>query len=241
MLIDIKDVYKIYNEGYENEVRALERRFPSDRPGRVRHHRGPVRLGQIHTDEHPGLSGHPHLRGLPSWTARTSPSCTDRQLAHIRNKEIGFIFQGYNLIPALTAYENVELPLIYQGVPSRGAGGRGSWTPWSRWAMADRGKPQAHRDVRRPAAAGGHRPGHRHPSPHHHGRRAHRRPGLQDRPARAGDPPAASTRRAPPSSSSPTTTASPPPPSGWCASPTASSSPMAPTGGGLAVNSDPGL
>lgn len=45
----------------------------------------------------------------------------ERQLARIRNKQIGFIFQGFNLLPKLTALENVELPMIYQGM---GAGAR---------------------------------------------------------------------------------------------------------------------
>ncbi len=41
---------------------------------------------------------------------------SERQLSEIRNKEIGFIFQQFNLLSKLTAYENVELPLIYQGL-----------------------------------------------------------------------------------------------------------------------------
>lgn len=43
-------------------------------------------------------------------------SMSDRQLSFIRNRMIGFIFQSFNLIPTLTAKENVELPLIYRGI-----------------------------------------------------------------------------------------------------------------------------
>lgn len=48
---------------------------------------------------------------------RSVSALDENSLSHIRSKEIGFIFQGFNLIPDLTALENVELPLFYRGVP----------------------------------------------------------------------------------------------------------------------------
>ena len=55
-------------------------------------------------------SGSYKLRGIDV------SSMSDDELSDIRNKEIGFVFQGFNLIQNLTAVENVELPLIYRGV-----------------------------------------------------------------------------------------------------------------------------
>ena len=48
-------------------------------------------------------------------------SLNDAQLAHVRNAQIGFVFQGYNLLPRTTALDNVELPLLYNGADNRRA------------------------------------------------------------------------------------------------------------------------
>ena len=115
MLIEIKDIYKIYNEGKESEVRALNGVSLSIGRGEFVAIIGASGSGKSTLMNILGCLDIPTY-GDYSLNGQDVTDRTDRQLAHIRNKEIGFIFQGYNLIPALTAYENVELPLIYQGV-----------------------------------------------------------------------------------------------------------------------------
>ena len=118
LLIDVKDIYKIYNEGMENEVRALGGvSLCIDRGEFV------AIVGQSGS----GKSTLMNILGcldIPTYGDYTLDGIdiaarSDRELSRIRNREIGFIFQGFNLIPALSAYENVELPLIYQGVRPR--------------------------------------------------------------------------------------------------------------------------
>lgn len=115
MLIDIKNLYKIYNEGKESEVRALDGLNLSIERGEFVAIIGASGSGKSTLMNILGCLDVPtygdyHLDG------QDITDKSDKQLAHIRNKLIGFIFQGYNLIPALNAQENVELPLIYQGM-----------------------------------------------------------------------------------------------------------------------------
>ncbi len=115
MLIEIKNIYKIYNEGKESEVRALDGVTLSIDRGEFVAIIGASGSGKSTLMNILGCLDEPTY-GDYILNGADVTDRTDRQLAHIRNKEIGFIFQGYNLIPALTAYENVELPLIYQGI-----------------------------------------------------------------------------------------------------------------------------
>ena len=113
-LVEVQDMCKIYNPG-ENEVRALDH----------------VSL-KIYQKEFVAIIGHSGsgkstlmnmlgcldvpTSGKYFLNVKDVSNLTDDELSDIRNLEIGFIFQGFNLIPNLTAQENVELPLIYRGI-----------------------------------------------------------------------------------------------------------------------------
>ena len=120
LLIDVQQMSKIYNEGRENEVRALDNISLSVQWGEFLCILGQSGSGKSTLMNILGCLDIPtygtyYLDGQP--VSDMKPSV----LAGIRNREIGFIFQGFNLIPALTAIENVELPLIYRGMRQGGA------------------------------------------------------------------------------------------------------------------------
>ena len=114
-LIQLEQIYKIYNEGKENEVRALNGVTLSIGRGEFVSIIGASGSGKSTLMNVLGCLDLP-TRGSYRLNGKLASRMNDDQLSHIRNVEIGFIFQGYNLIPALDALENVELPLIYQGV-----------------------------------------------------------------------------------------------------------------------------
>ena len=116
-LIRVRDLCKVYNPG-ENEVRALDHVDLSIDKGELVGIIGHSGSGKSTLMNMLGCldvptSGNYYLNG------KDVSNMTDDELSDVRNVEIGFIFQGFNLIPNLTAKENVELPLLYAGVPVR--------------------------------------------------------------------------------------------------------------------------
>ena len=114
-LVEVKDLYKIYNPG-ENEVRALDGVSLSVEEGEFLAIIGQSGSGKSTFMNMLGLLDIP-TSGTYLLDGIDTANMTDDELSEIRNKEIGFIFQGFNLIPSLTALENVELPLVYRGMP----------------------------------------------------------------------------------------------------------------------------
>ena len=113
-MIEIRDLCKFYQVGDER-VRALDHASLHIYPHEFVSVIGPSGSGKSTLMNIIGCldvadAGLYKLDGLPI------QAYSENELAHIRNKKIGFVFQQFNLIPKLTAEENVELPLIYQKV-----------------------------------------------------------------------------------------------------------------------------
>jgi putative ABC transport system ATP-binding protein len=117
-LIDIRDVTKTYDMGAEAQVRALDGVSVSIAGGDYVAIMGPSGSGKSTLMNLIGCldtpsSGSYRLKGVEV------ASLNDDELARIRNREIGFIFQTFNLLPRADALQNVELPLIYAGLGRR--------------------------------------------------------------------------------------------------------------------------
>lgn len=113
-LVEVKDLYKIYNPG-ENEVRALDGINLIVEKGEFLAIVGQSGSGKSTFMNMIGLLDIP-TSGTYLLDGIDVSSMTDDELSEIRNKQIGFIFQGFNLISNLSAIENVELPLVYRGM-----------------------------------------------------------------------------------------------------------------------------
>lgn len=116
-LVEIQDISKIYNPG-ENEVRALDHISLTIQKGEFVAIIGQSGSGKSTLMNMIGCLDVP-TEGTYILNGQNVSKLSDNDLSDIRNQEIGFIFQGFNLIANLTAQENVELPLIYRGVPKK--------------------------------------------------------------------------------------------------------------------------
>ncbi|MEJ2616676.1 MAG: ABC transporter ATP-binding protein [Ignavibacteriaceae bacterium] len=115
-IINIEHIAKIYQVGLE-EVHALRdvtMRIDKNEYVAIM---GPSGSGKSTLMNMLGCLDTP-TSGKYDFSGNNVSEMTDNELAKIRNKEIGFVFQTFNLLPRSDALHNVELPLIYAGVPS---------------------------------------------------------------------------------------------------------------------------
>jgi putative ABC transport system ATP-binding protein len=116
-LIETQDLWKTYVMGTE-EIHALRGVSVSIERGEYVAIMGPSGSGKSTLMNLIGCLDTPS-RGSYLLNGKQVSQMNDDELARIRNEEIGFVFQTFNLLPRATALHNVELPLVYAGVPAR--------------------------------------------------------------------------------------------------------------------------
>jgi len=116
-VMELKEVWKIYDVG-EVKVEALRGVSFGVEDGEYAIIIGPSGSGKSTLLQLLGCLDKPSKGQIYIENVEVS-KMKDRELASVRNKKIGFVFQSFNLLPKLSALENVELPLIYAGVPQK--------------------------------------------------------------------------------------------------------------------------
>lgn len=116
-MISIRNVHKHYQMG-PNTVKALDGVSLEVPSGDFIAIVGPSGSGKSTLMNLIGCLDTPDS-GHYSIAARNVADCSGNQLAELRNRYIGFVFQSFNLLPRASALENVELPLVYRGLRSR--------------------------------------------------------------------------------------------------------------------------
>ena len=116
-LISLKRIYKIYNVGGE-EVRALDGIDLDINENEYLAIMGPSGSGKSTLMNMVGCLDTPSS-GIYEFEGEMVQVMDDSQLASIRNRKIGFVFQTFNLLPKATAQQNVEIPLVYANIRKR--------------------------------------------------------------------------------------------------------------------------
>ena len=116
-LIDLRDIYKIYQMG-STQINDLDGLDCKIEKGEYVALMGPSGSGKSTLMNIIGCLDTPS-KGVYSLNDNNVSDMTDDELASIRNIEIGFVFQSFNLLPRTSAIENVSLPLIYAGVSKK--------------------------------------------------------------------------------------------------------------------------